>query len=139
MISGHEFRAKVIICSPLLVMVTSPYERTILEWDDKPQTNEQTNQLTNFLLFYSLFDVIEILIQNRNNPLMILEGFFFTPVSHNIIHTLRLFRTCWSIMKQMQMHLNFYQCFHTRGSAIVQNEKWNSLISLYISTVNVFP
>ena len=28
---------------PLAVIVTSPYEWKILEWDDKPQTNKQTN------------------------------------------------------------------------------------------------
>ena len=28
------------------IVVTSPYERKILEWDDKPQTNKQTNEAT---------------------------------------------------------------------------------------------
>ena len=31
----------VKICSPSPVMVTSPYEKKILEWDDKPQTEKK--------------------------------------------------------------------------------------------------
>ena len=31
--------------NPSPAMVTSPYERKILEWDDKLQTNKQTNNI----------------------------------------------------------------------------------------------
>ena len=41
LLSGHECRTYVIICSPSSVMVTSPYELKTPEWDDKPQTNKQ--------------------------------------------------------------------------------------------------
>ena len=41
LLNGHECRAKVQICSPSTVMVTSPHERKILEWNEKPQTNKQ--------------------------------------------------------------------------------------------------
>ena len=43
MLNGHESRAYVKICSSSSVMMTSPNEWKILEWDDKPITNKQTN------------------------------------------------------------------------------------------------
>ena len=46
LLNGHECRAKVNICSPSPVLMPSPYEWKILEWDEKTQTNEQTNKQT---------------------------------------------------------------------------------------------
>ena len=47
LLNGHECRTQVKICSPSPAMVTSPYEKKILEWDEKLQTNKQTNKQNN--------------------------------------------------------------------------------------------
>ena len=39
--NDHDFRAQFKICSPSPAMVTFPYERKILEWDEKTQSNKQ--------------------------------------------------------------------------------------------------
>ena len=41
MLYGHGCRAYVNICSHSPAMLTSPYEWTILKWDDKLHTNKQ--------------------------------------------------------------------------------------------------
>ena len=44
LLNGQECRAQVKICSPSPVMVTSPYEWKILEWDDKPPNKQKKPQ-----------------------------------------------------------------------------------------------
>ena len=44
LLNGNKCRTKVKMCSPSTVMVTSPYEWKILEWDDKPQTKKTSKQ-----------------------------------------------------------------------------------------------
>ena len=103
LLNAYECRAQVIIIIPSPLMVTSPYEWKILEWDDKPQTN-------NVKVKYSYFTIIQTLYCTIKLSFIMGKKLSMTQESYGILICWgKKYRKLWNFVLQEKKTMVLYR------------------------------
>ena len=126
MLNGHKCRAYVKICSLSPVMVTSPYERKFLEWDDNHnEANKHYPFTKNSLLKVGfLFDWSLWMINFRVVGRKPLNKQTNKRTNRQTNITILL------VIKQFSCHIgqSYYGFFHQNGNYFETTDEFNALL-----------